>query len=547
MASFCPNCGKPVDENAGFCGGCGTKLGGGPPAVAASPAPVPVATPMATAAATTSAAVGGPAGTSKRSGGGCGKVLVVVGMVFALLVVLGIGGFAYIAYRAKKKVDEVKQAYKEGNLDKIAGALGGKENTEAKDADAMPNYPEYTPGSTPKVMAEAGGASEAGAKGGAESSMGSIVPMKAGLRITTAIQQSVGDYESMKAIKSVNAEAVLMNYSADVPEVENPFDDQAKKRAEKPKLQSVRGARKILREDLQNAHEYAEHFGDGLPLTIPNTTALGISANVLNELKTKGQSLFTYQAVGLKGALGGLLGGLGGMAGGSDNLPVGQNKEAQEAMKSLNKLSKVSCILKRTDHKTYSFPVLVNGVRMQLPALRATCKSEEDEDAEFYFLDDPQNPLSLTWKIGSNDRLQVIKLEYVAESPASPTSGPSKELEQKLENKEKVEIYGIYFDFASAKIKPESKPTLDEIAGVMKAHPDWKLNVDGHTDNVGTDPGNLELSEQRAAAVKAELVASYHIAAERLDTSGHGASQPVETNATMEGRARNRRVELSRE
>jgi outer membrane protein OmpA-like peptidoglycan-associated protein len=535
MASFCPNCGKPVAENAGFCGGCGTKLG------AQSPTPAPA---TATPVATPPAAAAGPSGTAKAGGGGCGKALLVVGILVALLAVLGIGGLTYVAYRAKQKVDEVKQAYKQGNLDKIAGALGGKETGEAKDADAMPNYPEYTPGSTPSLMSEG---ALSGEKGGPESSLGSMVPMKAGLRITTAIQQSVGDYESMKAIKSVNAEAVLMNYSADVPEMQNPFDDQAKKQAEKPKLRSVRGSRKILREDLQNAHEYAEHFGESLPLTMPNTTALGISASVLNELKTKGQSPFTYQAVGLKGALGGLLGGLGGMAGGTDNLPAAQNKEAQEAMKSLNKLSKVSCTLKRTDLKTYSFPVLVNGVRTQLPAVRATCKSEDDEDAEFYFLDDPQNPLSLTWKIGSNDRLQVIKLEYVTETPASPTSGPSKELEQKLQNKEKVQIYGIYFDFASAKIKPESKPTLDEIAGVMKAHPDWKLNVDGHTDNVGTDPGNLELSQQRAAAVRAELVASYHIAAERLDTSGHGASQPVETNATMEGRARNRRVELSRE
>ena len=561
MAGFCGNCGKPVADGTVFCGGCGTKVGGAsaaapsvPPASSAPPAQPAASTPPS-APAQTPAASYAPAPTAatppKAGGGGCGKVLVIVGVIVALLVVAGIGGIAYVAYRAKKKVDEVKQAYKEGNLDKMAGAIQGKDPGDSKEADAMPDYPDYSSGGAPGVAIESSAGSSSGGTKAGETAMGSVVPMKAGLRITTAIQQSNGDYESMKAVKSVTAESILMDYSADVPEMQNPFDDDAKKKAEKPKLQSVRGSRKILRQDLQNAHEYAEHFGDNMPLTIPNTTALGISASVLSDLKSKGESPFTYQAVGLKGALGGLLGGLGGLPGGMGNVPAGQDKQAQDAMKQLSNLSKVNCTLKRADNKIHAFPVLVNGLRTQLPAIKAICKSENDEDAEFYFLDDPQNPLSLTWKLGSSDRLQVIKLEYVAESPAgaggNSAAGPSKDMEEKLEKKEKVQIYGIYFDFASAKIKSESKPTLDEIAGVMRAHPDWKLNVDGHTDNIGTDPGNLELSQQRAAAVKAALVTTYNIAPERLETSGHGASQPVETNATMEGRARNRRVELSRE
>src|SRR5262249_2253063 len=146
-------------------------------------------------------------------------------------------------------------------------------------------------------------------------SVGNVVPIKAGLRITTAIQQSRGDYESIKSIRSVNKEGVLMDYSADVPEMENPFD-KGRQNAESPKTQSVRSARKILREDLENAHEYAQNFSSSLPLTLPSTTALGVSASILSELKTKGGSQFTYQATGLKGALGGLLGGLGGLAGG---------------------------------------------------------------------------------------------------------------------------------------------------------------------------------------------------------------------------------------
>jgi outer membrane protein OmpA-like peptidoglycan-associated protein len=555
MAGFCPNCGKPVEDNSLFCGGCGRKLNQ-PTAAGGGTTAVPLATPNPTGPG---ASVGAPSspgsvlppsvaqsGTPKVAGG-CGKVLITAVVILALFAAAGIGGAMYLAYRTKKKIDEVKQAYKEGNLDKMAGVLQGKDPGETRDVDAMPNYPEYAPGTAANIPPGSSSSGENGNTSGGQFSVGTVVPMKAGLRITTAIQQSLGDYESMKSIKTVNAEGVLMDYSADVPERQNPFDDQAKKKSGKPKLQSVRATRKILSEDLQNAHEYAQDFSPRLPLIMPSTTSLGISESVLNDLKTKGESAFTYQASGLKGALGGLLGGVGGMAGGMGNGPGGEDKQAQDAMKDVQKFSKVSCTLKRADNKTYSFPVLMNGVRTQLPAVRARCKSDEDEDAEFYFLDDPQNPLSLTWKLGTSDRLQVIKLEYVAETPAGATSGPSKDLEQKLEKKEKVQIYGIYFDFASARIKPESKPTLDEIAGVMKAHPDWKLNVDGHTDNVGTDDTNLQLSRQRAASVKDTLVNDYHLAVERLDTSGYGASRPVETNTTMEGRARNRRVELSRE
>jgi outer membrane protein OmpA-like peptidoglycan-associated protein len=106
---------------------------------------------------------------------------------------------------------------------------------------------------------------------------------------------------------------------------------------------------------------------------------------------------------------------------------------------------------------------------------------------------------------------------------------------------------GFYFDFAGAVIKPESEPVLKAIAGVMEKHPAWKLNVEGHTDNIGGDEYNLELSKQRAAAVKAALVARYHVAADRLATAGYGASRPKDTNDTLEGRARNRRVELVRQ
>jgi outer membrane protein OmpA-like peptidoglycan-associated protein len=120
-------------------------------------------------------------------------------------------------------------------------------------------------------------------------------------------------------------------------------------------------------------------------------------------------------------------------------------------------------------------------------------------------------------------------------------------MEQALAAKKPVEVYGIYFDFDSATIKPESEEVLQQIAGILRKNPDWKLNVSGHTDNIGDNSFNLGLSQRRAAAVKDALVTRYKIAPDRLATSGYGASQPIESNKTLEGRARNRRVELQRQ
>jgi len=104
----------------------------------------------------------------------------------------------------------------------------------------------------------------------------------------------------------------------------------------------------------------------------------------------------------------------------------------------------------------------------------------------------------------------------------------------------------VYFSFNSADIRPESERVIKEIAAVMRAHPDWSLQVDGHTDGIGNDAANLDLSKRRAAAVKAALVSRHGIAAGRLSTDGHGESSPQATNETPEGRSRNRRVELRR-
>lgn len=105
-------------------------------------------------------------------------------------------------------------------------------------------------------------------------------------------------------------------------------------------------------------------------------------------------------------------------------------------------------------------------------------------------------------------------------------------------------VYGIFFDFNKAVLKPESKAALTEIARMLKADPGLKVHVVGHTDNVGGLETNMKLSLDRANAVVQELVAAHGIAAARLKAGGVGPLAPVAANDSEEGRAKNRRVEL---
>jgi len=107
-----------------------------------------------------------------------------------------------------------------------------------------------------------------------------------------------------------------------------------------------------------------------------------------------------------------------------------------------------------------------------------------------------------------------------------------------------VALYGIYFDTDKADLKPESQPTLQEIARLLKQDAALKLYVVGHTDNVGGFDYNSGLSERRAVAVVKELTANHGIAATRLKAAGVGMLSPVAPNDREEGRAKNRRVEL---
>ena len=107
----------------------------------------------------------------------------------------------------------------------------------------------------------------------------------------------------------------------------------------------------------------------------------------------------------------------------------------------------------------------------------------------------------------------------------------------------KFAVYDITFDVNKAVIKPESQKTIAQIASMLKEHPEVRVLIEGHTDSDGADDFNLQLSQQRAEAVKAAL-GKDGIDTKRMETKGLGESKPIADNSSDDGKAQNRRVEF---
>jgi len=106
-----------------------------------------------------------------------------------------------------------------------------------------------------------------------------------------------------------------------------------------------------------------------------------------------------------------------------------------------------------------------------------------------------------------------------------------------------VNVSDVLFDFDSANLKPGAREKVARIASILHSHPDLKIEVEGHTDSVGSDSYNQRLSERRAESVRTGLV-QQGVSRDVVGTAGFGESRPVATNGTPSGRQQNRRVEI---
>jgi outer membrane protein OmpA-like peptidoglycan-associated protein len=328
------------------------------------------------------------------------------------------------------------------------------------------------------------------------------IPLCKGLTIVTAIDDPKGDYESIKQITNVTADAVQLTVNGDRP---TPLG-----------VRTITVARTVRRDDLKAATFYLHIFDPGAPISVPGSTALGTSAAVLAALKANGGTNLSVVD------------------------PSARAAPAEQMRRSLWRypLTRVGPAV---------VPVTVNGAKVDLPALHARGSYLGDR-AEFFFLDDERNPLALRYAFSSGVqtddamRLQVVRISF----NCSSTPAVESRLERSLRESGRADVYEIYFEFNSDRLRQQSEPTLREIAAVMAHHPEWTLGIEGHTDGVGSDAANLELSRRRSAAVKNELITRFSVNAPRLTTAGFGESRPKDRNDTLEGRARNRRVELVR-
>ncbi len=330
------------------------------------------------------------------------------------------------------------------------------------------------------------------------------IPMQAGLTIVTAGESEDGDLESIKQVTSADSRGITLAFDSKTP------------------ISTVDTTRRTSAKDLDHSYSFFQDFCNGSPMKYrasdetpvqgdhPGTTTLELSRDLLATLNSQGAATMTFYMSAMCMAM-------------SSKAQVHKVGEGG-----------VPIIL---DDK----PVAVTAIHIQggehdcvlIPAaIRFNCY-------DMWILDDPNDPLVLRF-ILQDEEMRVIKI-------SQPGPQMLHGLADTLAANKSAAVYGIYFDFNQATIRPQSKPALAAIAQLLAQHPQWKLEIDGHTDSIGSAAYNLALSRRRAESVKAALVSTYQVSAARLTTGGFGATHPVATNATLEGRALNRRVELTRQ
>jgi outer membrane protein OmpA-like peptidoglycan-associated protein len=331
------------------------------------------------------------------------------------------------------------------------------------------------------------------------------IPLQRGLVMVSALRSERGDRENVVKIERRAADGITYSWDTEVPGADGT-------------PQTLEFRRFVRAIDLQTASRLHSVYWAGDKSDYPGYTGWSLSTKVFDALLDGGDVAYMIVTTdrtqaGSEAVIGGLL----------------------------RQTMRLRGNLRASTKQAEAFPLLYNGARVRVPARRfgGTFASQgRAENVEFWVLADREHPLILKSTMGK-DVWQIVRIE-------SPQDTPARALEQQLARNCRVEIPGVYFAFGTAAIDAQSRRALDAVAQLLNAHADWSVVIEGHTDDIGSEAANLKLSEARAGAVRASLAGDHAVAASRLRAVGFGESRPRESNATLEGRARNRRVELVR-
>ena len=315
-----------------------------------------------------------------------------------------------------------------------------------------------------------------------------LIPLKAGLTLSHNWRSYDGDYdhECLEQITEITAQSIVSKGSCPIGRTHR----------------TSKWVRRICRTDMRDSYVYETGEQPNMPEVIRGTLQFSMSAASFAALKKTGETHHRYLDL--------------------------VTREARD-------VNDIDGILKSEGKGTFN--IIVNDQKIEVPTIEATYRDDKKHHLiRVKVLDDDRVPFMLDYyHPGQTFFITYTKVSYPGE------------IEEQLAKKKRIDVYGIYFDFASDSIRPESEPILREIGAALASNKEWTLTINGHTDSVGTVASNRDLSERRSAAVKKALVERYKVDASRLSTNGFGSSQPKEPNDTDIGRARNRRVELIRQ
>ncbi|MDQ6823946.1 MAG: OmpA family protein [Candidatus Eremiobacteraeota bacterium] len=314
------------------------------------------------------------------------------------------------------------------------------------------------------------------------------IPLRAGLTLVEAGAGKTADYEALYHIDAVNPDGIAISLTTG------------------PREFTVH--RFVRRVDLEYAHRCLCSWTPGQPRVFAGSTAIGTSAAVIQDLRTRGSTLFVdmWQQ--------------------PDAIPPYRLRTKQAAG-----------TLLRLSSESQTMQMIVNDRLVQLPVMHAA-GNFGDVKASFFWLDDPANPLLVHGDVGGGGG-RLVKIY-------TPGRDSVAELEWQLQRGTTATRYDIYFEPEQSSLLVESFAALAAIAQVLRRNPSWRLRIAVYTDNLGGWDANLRLARKRAIALAMTLTGRYGIASKRVQIMGAGAADPVSGNLTVAGRAFNRRVVLSR-